>query len=152
MLELVYNYLRKNTLKTSSLLHSEISQVIARTGHTQSITIADAGLPIPLNQHCIDLALSAGIPSFIDVVTAVCSEYSIERAVITEEMQQKNPHVHVELTQLLKQIGAQQGREIVLETCPHETFKPASNKSNAVIRSGECSPYANVILYAGVTF
>ncbi|MBV7433532.1 D-ribose pyranase [Cardiobacteriaceae bacterium TAE3-ERU3] len=139
-------------MKTSSLLHGEISQVIARTGHTQSITIADAGLPIPLDQHCIDLALTAGIPSFIDVVTAVCSEYSIERAVIAEEMQHKNPHIYTELTQLLKQIGEQQCREIILETCPHEAFKASSNKSNAVIRSGECSPYANIILYAGVTF
>ncbi|MBF3339854.1 D-ribose pyranase, partial [Leptospira borgpetersenii serovar Hardjo-bovis] len=34
----------------------------------------------------------------------------------------------------------------------HEQFKLKTADSQAVIRSGECSPYANIILCAGVTF
>lgn len=139
-------------MKKNYLLHGEIANAIARTGHTQSITIADAGLPIPLVQHSIDLALSENIPRFLDVVRAVSSEFCIERAVIAEEMIDKNPDIHAALLQLLDKISKQQSQAITVETCPHEAFKPLSNQSNTVIRSGECSPFANVILYAGVTF
>ncbi|MGO1239112.1 MAG: RbsD/FucU domain-containing protein, partial [Hafnia alvei] len=41
---------------------------------------------------------------------------------------------------------------ITVEYVSHEQFKALSSTSKAVIRSGECSPYVNVLLYSGVTF
>lgn len=48
-------------MKKGVLLNSSISSVIARLGHTDKITIADAGLPIPSSVERIDLALTQGI-------------------------------------------------------------------------------------------
>jgi D-ribose pyranase len=35
---------------------------------------------------------------------------------------------------------------------PHDEFKRLCEQAKAVIRTGECSPYANVILHSGVIF
>ncbi|HCS2498763.1 TPA: D-ribose pyranase, partial [Shigella flexneri] len=45
-----------------------------------------------------------------------------------------------------------QGNTIEIRYTTHEQFKQQTAESQAVIRSGECSPYANIILCAGVTF
>ena len=34
----------------------------------------------------------------------------------------------------------------------HEEFKKITRESEAIVRTGECSPYANVILKSGVVF
>ena len=44
------------------------------------------------------------------------------------------------------------GNTIEIRYTTHEQFKQETAESQAVIRSGECSPYANIILCAGVTF
>ena len=38
------------------------------------------------------------------------------------------------------------------EYVPHEEFKKRSSESKAVVRTGEFTPYANIILVAGVVF
>jgi D-ribose pyranase len=76
----------------------------------------------------------------------------VEAAILAEEIIEKNPAVHDALLDQLKQLEQHQGNSIALHYVSHEEFKTQSGKSRAIIRSGECSPYANVILCAGVTF
>ncbi|SUB14264.1 D-ribose pyranase [Pantoea agglomerans] len=52
-------------MKKGRLLNAELSHVIARLGHTDTLTIADAGLPIPAGPQRIDLALTPGTPDFM---------------------------------------------------------------------------------------
>jgi D-ribose pyranase len=37
-------------------------------------------------------------------------------------------------------------------TVPHQSFKAQTHSARAVIRTGEFTPYANIILEAGVVF
>lgn len=46
--------------------------------------------------------------------------------------------------------GAFEGKEQILSD--HEAFKAAAKTAKAVIRTGEITPYANIILHAGVIF
>ncbi|WP_421507655.1 D-ribose pyranase [Erwinia rhapontici] len=139
-------------MKKGTLLNSDISSVISRLGHTDSIVIGDAGLPIPQGPQRIDLALTHGIPTFLQVAQAVTSEMQVESAIIAEEIKQHNPQLHSELIALLDLLQQHQGNSISISYVSHEQFKHQTQRSQAVIRSGECSPYANVILIAGVTF
>jgi D-ribose pyranase len=41
---------------------------------------------------------------------------------------------------------------VELRTVPHEEFKQMCEGAVAIVRSGECTPYANVMLISGVTF
>ncbi|RWR03400.1 D-ribose pyranase [[Pantoea] beijingensis] len=139
-------------MKKGTLLNSEVSYVISRLGHTDCLTIGDAGLPVPVGPQRIDLALTHGIPSFMQVTEAVTQEMQVESALIAEEIKQHNPQLHNELIAHLERLQQHQGKPISIRYISHEQFKLQTQRSQAVIRSGECSPYANVILSAGVTF
>ncbi len=139
-------------MKKTTLLNAPLSQVIATLGHTDSLTVGDAGLPIPACTQRIDLALTCGVPDFLTTVDSIISEMFVERAVLAEEIKQKNPQIHTALLARLQQLENQQGNHIELDYVPHQTFKQLTHNSKAIVRSGECSPYANVILYSGVPF
>ena len=131
-------------MKRTHLLHAELSAAIARLGHGDLLVVADAGLPIPDGPQRIDLALSANVPRFHEVLAAVLSEMQVEGAAIAVEMVSRNAPTHAEL---VRQLG-----ETPVATMPHEAFKAATRGARAIVRSGEFSPYANVILRAGVVF
>lgn len=44
-------------MKKTALLNSELSYVIAKMGHTDTLTVGDCGLPIPQETQRIDLHL-----------------------------------------------------------------------------------------------
>jgi len=139
-------------MKKGTLLNSDISSVVSRLGHTDSLVIGDAGLPVPQGPQRIDLALTHGIPSFLQVTNAVTEEMQVESVILAEEIKQHNPQLHSDLIALLESLQQHQGNTISISYISHEKFKHQTQHSKAVIRSGECSPYANIILNAGVTF
>ncbi len=132
-------------MKKATLLNAPVSSVIAHMGHTDGLVIADAGLPIPATTERIDLAVSKGLPTFLDVLDAVLSEMQVERAVIATEMAEVSQEVHKAVVERL-------GDKVTIETVPHDTFKTRTKTAKAVVRTGEFTPYANVILYSGVVF
>lgn len=127
-------------MKKGTVLNSEVSALVARLGHTDSVTIGDAGLPIPDRVARIDLALTHDIPRFMQVVETVTAEMQVERAVVAQEMAQINPDVHQQLLDWLQQLGRRQGNDIQIDYVMHSQFKTLSAESKAIIRSGECSP------------
>ena len=131
-------------MKRTTLLHAELSDVVARLGHGDLLVIGDAGLPIPDGPRRIDLAVSANVPRFQDVLAAVLAEMQVESAVFADELEAANPLVHAEL---LRQLGF-----TPVARLSHEHFKAATRDARAIVRTGEFSPYANVILRAGVVF
>ncbi|MBJ2067814.1 D-ribose pyranase [Serratia odorifera] len=139
-------------MKKGLLLNSDISALVARLGHTDQITLCDAGLPIPVATPRIDLALTQGVPTFLQVLATVTQEMQVESALLAEEIVKQNPSLHEALLAQLAQLGQAQGNTVSVRYISHAEFKAQTEHSRAVIRSGECSPYANVILCAGVTF
>lgn len=139
-------------MKKTKLLNAPLSYAIAKLGHTDGLTICDAGLPIPNDQECIDLALTAGTPSFLTTVETIANELFIERILLAEELKTINPRIHQQLLQLITRIEHQQQNTITIDYLPHDEFKKMSNNAKAVVRTGECTPYANVICYSGVPF
>lgn len=133
-------------MKKATLLNSNISAVISKMGHMDTLTIGDAGLPIPKGVERIDLAVSKGIPSFECVLEAVLSELQVQKITIASEMKDINPDLYRKLTLEF----ANQNIEIV--EVPHTQFKELTKVSFAVVRTGEVKPYANIILESGVTF
>lgn len=139
-------------MKKGVLLNSDVSAVVARLGHTDQLTLCDAGLPILAETQRIDLALTQGVPTFMQVFAAVTQEMQVESAILAEEIVKQNPSLHEVLLAELTALGQRQGNTISVRYISHQAFKAQTEHSRAVIRSGECSPYANVILCAGVTF
>ena len=79
-------------MKKGTVLNSDISSVISRLGHTDTLVVCDAGLPIPKSTTRIDMALTQGVPSFMQVLGVVTNEMQVEAAIIAEEIKHHNPH------------------------------------------------------------
>jgi D-ribose pyranase len=135
-------------MKRTRLLNSELSYEVSRIGHTASITISDAGLPIPAGIKRIDLAIEPGYPSFLRTLDVLLSEMMVEEIVIASEIHAENAAVYREMTELFNSHGMSPK---VIDV-PHEEFKRLMRQSEVVVRTGECTPYANVILKSGVVF
>jgi len=132
-------------MRKTVLLNSEISSVISNMGHTDTLTIGDCGLPIPEYVQRIDLAVKKGVPDFLTVLDTVLEELCVERIVLAEEIKTAAPEMHKEI---LKRFG----EKVQVEYVPHVQFKQCTGDSRAIVRTGECTPYANIILQSGVTF
>jgi D-ribose pyranase len=131
-------------MKKQGTLNSEITSVISRLGHTDTIVIGDCGLPIPDSVKRIDLALKRGTPSFMETLEIVLEEMQVEAAILAEEIKQNNPEVEQQIVQLMSDTG--------MSYVSHEQFKRLTGNAKAVIRTGEDTPYANIILQSGVIF
>lgn len=126
------------------LLNSNIVSTLMTMGHTDQITVCDAGLPIADHVERIDLALIKGTPSFIETLEAIKDHMVVEKVILADEIKENNPEV---LEVVLTYFDG-----VIIEYVTHEMFKTITHDSKAVVRTGECTPYANIILQAGVNF
>lgn len=131
-------------MKKNGILNSEISKVLADLGHTDQIMIGDCGLPIPQGVKKIDLALKLGEPKFIDVLGVVLKEMQVEKYMLANEVKENN-------REQLKDIQTNM-EDIEVEWLSHEELKQQSQHVKAIIRTGEATPYSNIILQSGVIF
>ncbi len=131
-------------MKKSALLNQPLSAVIAGMGHKDKLVIADAGLPIPRKPERIDLAVTKNMPRFLDTLRVVLTELEVETAVIAEEMTTASPDLYAALKEMLG--------DIPIEMVTHLILKEMTRSARAVARTGEFTPYANVILISGVVF
>ena len=129
-------------MKKHGILNSSISKVLADLGHTDQIIIADCGLPIPDHVKKIDLALKLGSPSFSEVFEVILENMYVEQAVIANEITEHHEQLENIINNSINNINY----------VSHEELKKQSNVAKAIIRTGEATPYANVILQAGVNF
>ena len=132
--------------KTPTTINPALSRVISETGHTDLLVVTDAGLPIPPGSERIDLAYRPGAPAFLDVLDTVLDELVVEGATVSAEAAAESP----EMLAALRERFAGMGFEIAL--IPHVEFKKLSRGARAFVRSGEFTPYSNVILHAGVAY
>ncbi|MFA6939623.1 MAG: D-ribose pyranase [Clostridiaceae bacterium] len=131
-------------MKKRGILNAQLAGYIAALGHKDTFVIGDAGLPIPKGVPIVDLALCGGVPTFEQVLTAVLDEAEIEYYCIAEEIVDKNQR----LLKFIKESLPGVENEMI----PHIDFKEETKNVKFAIRTGEFTPFPNIILRAGVAF
>lgn len=134
-------------MKKTPLLNIALSRVVASLGHGDVLLIVDAGMPVPPGVELIDLAVTHGVPDFVSVLNTVLAEMQVESHVIADEMRDKQPPA----LSIIDQLNAA-GHLGPQRLMSHEALKQLSLNSRAIVRTGECQPYTNVALIAGVVF
>lgn len=129
-------------MKKQGILNRELAGIFARLGHTDKIVIADCGLPIPDGVTCIDLAYKLGEPGFIAILEVVLEDLKVEHSYLAEEIKTANETIH---TSILQNVGP-------VTYISHDQFKKMSSEAKVIIRTGEMTPYANIMLQSGVIF
>lgn len=134
-------------MKKTPLLNIALSRVVASLGHGDILMIVDAGMPVPPGVELIDLAVTHGVPDFLSVLHTVLAEMQVESHVLADEMRDRQPPALARLDQLnaAGSLGVQR-------LISHEALKHLSRGARAIVRTGECQPYTNIALVAGVVF
>lgn len=127
-------------MRRGGILHPQLSELLARLGHTDSFVIGDCGLPVPPGVQRVDLAVVMGVPGFAEVADAILAEIEVEAAVVATE---------AATTAAGEMLGA---RFPGARAVPHEELKQLMAQARFVVRTGDTTPYANVVLRCGVGF
>jgi len=125
-------------LKTG-ILNPAINSLLSRVRHTNTLVISDRGFPYWPGIETIDISLVDDIPRVLDVLAAIRPNFVIGAAFMAEEFREANsPETQRALTQALS------GIQISWE--PHLEFKKRVPRAIGLIRTGDTTQYANIIL------
>ena len=122
------------------ILNAELNHRLSLLGHTDLTFIVDAGMPLPVSDAVVDLALVAGVPSFANVYASVMRVLEVESAVIATE------------ARALAASRLWGDLKCPIRDVPHEDLKAMLPRAKLIIRTGECTPFANIALSSGVPF
>lgn len=125
------------------LINPQLNEALSYLGHTDAVVFADAGLPIPEDVATVDLTITFGLPTMEDVMRAVMSELVVEGATVAEETSQ-------EFLSLVQETGTLSDASITKVS--HEELKAQLFDAKLIIRTGDTTPFANVIFRCGVPF
>lgn len=120
------------------LLNPEIAALIRRVNHTQMLLIADRGYPLPLLPWVVDLSLTADVPTVNQVIAAVMPDLPADRFIVAEELREAS----------LERWGEYRIDRRV-EAVPHFEFKAMARHAVGCIRTGDSTPYSNVLVVGG---
>lgn len=131
-------------MKKYGIMNRDISEVVASMGHNDMLIICGSAYPIPAEARRIDLALEPGLPAFMDVVRVVLKELEVERFLIASQTKEHSPKRFEEICNMLED------KELIV--VDQSELKKTALQAKAYIRTGECTPFSNVILVGGVIF
>ena len=131
-------------MKKRGIINAQLAGLVAGLGHKDLFMIADGGMPVPKGVEIVDLALCGGVPSFRQVMDAVLDEVQVEGYTLAEEIVENNPELLSYIREKLDGVES--------EMFSHEELKKRSAGLKFVIRTGEFTPYPNIVLRAGVAF
>lgn len=127
-------------MKRGGILNAALNEAISRLGHGDLVVVADRGLPVPPGVAVVDLALVAGIPSFAQVAHALQEEVVFEAGLAAEESADSDARDLIT------------SRFPDIEFVSHSELKRRSASARLFVRTGDQTPYANVVLRCGVAF
>jgi D-ribose pyranase len=131
-------------LKSSPLLNGRLAAVLTTLRHGEMVVIADAGLPAPDGVERLDLAVAQGVPSLADVLPPLRDATVLEEVLVAQDMRRVNPQRRALVAEVFADADV---REI-----PHGEIEALLPQAKLIVQTGECTPYANVILVGGVSF
>jgi D-ribose pyranase len=101
-------------------------------------------LPSPAGVETVDLALKLGTPGFVETLRTIAEDLVVERISLAQEIESANPTVLKQIQEIFPRIP--------IDWVSHEAFKQLTKHCRAIVRTGEATPYANIILHSGVIF
>jgi D-ribose pyranase len=125
-------------LKTG-ILNPRLNHLLSRVRHTNTLVIADRGFPFWPEIETVDLSLVDGIPTVLQVLAAVRTNFGVGRAWMAQEFLKHN-------TKLTQAAFAQALCGVAVQHEPHLAFKKRVPSAIGLIRTGETVRYANIIL------
>lgn len=129
-------------MKEIGILNGPIDSALTRQGHGDLLMVVDAGFACPDHVEVIDIALSEGVPSVLEVLAELRKAYSVEKIVMATETRAHNP-TH------FRAVSRAFGKGVEVEAIAHAEFKQRSHDVKTIIRTGDFTAWGNVMLVSG---
>ena len=126
----------------TGILNPQLLSLLARVRHTNSLVIADRGFPFWPQIETVDLSLVDDVPTVLQVLAAIRSNFHITRAGMAQEFRKHNA-----IATRARFAKALAGIPLTFE--PHMEFKKRAAAAIGLIRTGDTIQYANLILVSG---
>lgn len=123
----------------TGILNPNVLDLIARIRHTNTLVIADWAFPYWPEIETVDISLTRGIPTVLDVLDLLTPVFKIGRIWQADEFVTSNPAETVE--RFAKSFGT-----IPLTREAHLDFKKRVPHAIGLIRTGDATPYGNIII------
>jgi D-ribose pyranase len=125
-------------LKTG-ILNPQINSLLSRVRHTNTLVIADRGFPFWPMIETVDISLVDDVPAVLQVLHALRLNFQIGKAWMAQEFLKHN-------NTKTRSAFAEALRGIELAHEPHVEFKKRVPHAIGLIRTGDTTQYANIIL------
>jgi D-ribose pyranase len=123
----------------TGILNPHLNDLLSRVRHTNTLVIADRGFPFWPMIETVDLSLVDDVPTVLQVLAALRPNFQIGRAWMAREFLKVNPAP-------TRGAYAQALAGIPLQREPHVKFKQRVPLAIGLIRTGDTTQYANMIL------
>jgi D-ribose pyranase len=123
----------------TGILNPQINSLLSRVRHTNTLVIADRGFPFWPMIETVDISLVDDVPTVLAVLGAIRPNFQIGKAWMAREFLEHNSAKTRSAF-----AGALGGIELVHE--PHAEFKKRVPRAIGLIRTGDTTQYANIIL------
>jgi D-ribose pyranase len=123
----------------TGILNPHVLDLLARIRHTNTLVISDWAFPFWPEIETVDISLTHGIPTVLDVLDLISPVFQIGRIWQAEEFVAVNSADVVD--RFAKSFG-----EIPLTREAHVDFKKRVPQAIGLIRTGDPTPYGNIIL------
>ena len=129
-------------MKEIGIVNRELARVLSEQGHGDMLMVVDAGFAIPKNADVVDISLTENCPMLIDTLKELKKFFSVEKLIFANDTKDVSPTWFNNIKKLF-------GKSVPVEMVTHPQIKEMSHKVKAVIRTGDFTAYANVILVSG---
>ncbi|MGC9972921.1 MAG: D-ribose pyranase [Bryobacteraceae bacterium] len=123
----------------TGILNPAINSLLSRVRHTNTLVIADRGFPFWPQIETVDISLVDGIPRVLEVLAAIRRNFAVGKVYMAEEFRTSN-----DAATQARFAQALEGIAVVVE--PHVEFKKLVPQAIGLIRTGDTTQYANLIL------
>jgi len=121
------------------ILNPAINSLLSRIRHTNTLVIADRGFPYWPMIETLDISLVDNVPRVLEVLAAIRGQWRCGAAFMAEEFKSANdPATQQQF------LAGLQGVALTFE--PHVVFKKRVPAAIGLIRTGDTTQYANMIL------
>jgi len=125
-------------LKTG-ILNPHILALLARVRHTNTLVITDRGFPFWPQLETVDISLVDDVPTVLQTLIAVRAHWGIGKAWMAQEFLKENDRK-------TQHAFAAALKGVPLSREPHVALKRRVPHAIGLIRTGDTTQYANIIL------
>lgn len=123
----------------NGIINPHLLSLLSRVRHTNLLVIADAAFPFWPQIETVDISLVKGIPTVLQVVNAILPNWNCGEIFMAKEFLNHNDR-------RTRSAFVKACRGVELKFEPHVQFKKRVPNAIGLVRTGDTTAYANMIL------